>query len=64
MSAVEGEPTANPTCGRLPQPALVLVSEHYAALLLDGRDRRDYDVQGAGSAIEAIAVLSRFRNEG
>lgn len=68
MSAVEGEPTPSSTAAdpRSPQPALVLVSEQYAALLLDefGRYRRDYDVQGARSAIEAIAVLSRLRNEG
>ena len=65
MSAVEGEPVPALTVPG-PQPAMVVVSQEYADLLLDefGRYGRDYDVQGARSAIEAIAVLSRLRNEG
>ncbi|MYR05586.1 FAD-dependent oxidoreductase [Gordonia sp. SID5947] len=49
-----------------PRPAVVVVSDEHADTLMSEfeRYRRDYDITCASSAIEAIALLGRLRNEG
>jgi len=50
----------------MPNPAIVLVSSHYADLLLDefGRYSRDYDLRVARSAVEAVRTVQAVLAEG